>query len=530
MNGNALIRILATFGLLLASLWVAFDIFTSGSNAVARFYMYTLVVAGFYGLLNARKAFYVLLFLTGYLDFFKRLMIFDSGVSRMDLYYVLGIAPATLCGIAGNILYQHFTGKLRVRPGINRLIITVTLCTAGATLLALTTGSGSYRSLGDTVNATIYLLLLFVIPVLFRTPEDIRHMLKILVLLFIPAVCYMLMHHFRGGILDWEMEYVKSGLTIEIRQLSERKFRPFGTMNSAANASMVFAGILALCCSGLWNKPDRDGRTASFPMRFVLIPMLAVAMYATLSRTGWVFAVLAVLAAPMMKHRLLTLTGYIAAVSSFVAIILASGYILRHRLLNEWSEEVYRSKRTNEWAQTTNISTLNDRLEGFESLVKEPRAWTPLGLKLSSHTASSVYSNVSSHDMFTDLLLNYGYVTMLAVGIFLFRQLWRLHRLVFYEPEPLTRAIAGTCLALGLAITSGATVNGAQFSTYPVNFFIWFNFAIVVALHTYIREREAAKAPAGAAEPPPWMRHNPMRVAPARQGQGPMPVPAHAKV
>jgi hypothetical protein len=65
MNSNALIRILATFGLLIASLWVAFDIFTSGSNAVARFYMYAMIVAGVYGLLNARRGFYVLLFLTG---------------------------------------------------------------------------------------------------------------------------------------------------------------------------------------------------------------------------------------------------------------------------------------------------------------------------------------------------------------------------------------------------------------------------------------------------------------------------------
>src|SRR6188768_2309721 len=172
MNGNALIRILATFVLLVASLWVAFDIFTSGNNAVARFYMYAMVVAGIYGLLYPRKAFFILLFLTAYLDYFKRLMIFDTGVSKMDLYFVLGIAPATLSGIAGNILYQHFTGKLRGRPGINKLIIIVCLCTTLFTVLALLSGGDSFRSLGDTVNSTIYILLVFVIPVLFRTPED----------------------------------------------------------------------------------------------------------------------------------------------------------------------------------------------------------------------------------------------------------------------------------------------------------------------------------------------------------------------
>ena len=155
MNGNALIRILATFGLLIASLWVSFDIFTSGSNAVARFYMYTMVVGGIYGLLNPRKAFFVLVFLTGYLDFFKRFMIFDSGLSRMDLYYVLGIAPAAMSGIAGNILYQHFTGKLAGRPGLGKLIITTLIVTALTAILSMTAGGDGFRSIGDTVNAVI---------------------------------------------------------------------------------------------------------------------------------------------------------------------------------------------------------------------------------------------------------------------------------------------------------------------------------------------------------------------------------------
>lgn len=526
MNGNALIRILATFGLLIASLWVAFDIFTSGSNAVARFYMYTMVVAGAYGLLNARRAFFVLLFLTGYLDYFKRFMIFDSGLSRMDLYYVLGIAPATLAGITGNILYQHFTGKLKGRPGMDRLVLGVLIVTGTFTTLALTTGSGTFRSLGDTVNSTIYLLLLFVVPVLFRTPDDLRHMLRVLIILFIPAVLYMLVHHFKGGIFDWEMQYLKSGLTIEIRQLSERTFRPFGTMNSAANASMVFAGIWALCLSGMWRQPDRQGHAMHFALRWLLLPLLALAMYATYSRTGWVFAVVAVLAAPMIKYRTFTMVGYAMAIGAFIIIFFASPYLLRHKILNELSEDMWLQKRTNEWAQTTNIATLNDRLEGFASLLHEPRAWSPLGLRLSSHSVASVRNNVSTHDLLTDMLLNYGYLTMLAAGIFIVRQLWKLHSLIFREPEPLARSIGATCLAIGLAIASGATTNGAQFSTYPVNFYIWFNFAIVGSLLMYAKERDVRDAPAAATETPPWMRSH-TRVAPARQA--PLPAPAHAK-
>lgn len=525
MNGNALIRILATFGLLIASLWVAFDIFTSGGNAVARFYMYAMVVAGGYGLLNARRAFYLLLFLTGYLDYFKRFMIFDSGLSRMDLYFVLGIAPATLAGITGNILYQHFTGKLPPRPGLNRLIIFTLLATGTTLFLSFTDKTGGYRSLGDNVNSTIYLLVLFIVPALFRTPEDLRRMLKILIIIYVPAVCYMLVHHFKGGVFEWEMAYLKSGLTIEIRQLSERTFRPFGTMNAAANASMVFAGIWAYCLSGMWRKPDHSGNSMVFPLRFALLPLLALAMYATYSRTGWVFAVVAVIAAPMIKFRTLTLVGYLLAFGAFAAVFFASPYMLRHKILHDLSEEVYMQKRTNEWAQTTNLTTLTDRLEAYESLLKEPRVWTPLGLRFSSSTESTVRNNIHSHEMLTTMLMNYGYLTLLGAGIFVARQMWKLHSMVFNEPEPLAKAMGATCLAVGLSIASGATVNGAQFSTYPVNFFIWFNFALACSLFLYTKERKALEAPE-LSTAPPWMR-NPMRVAPPRQS--PLPVPAHAK-
>jgi hypothetical protein len=263
-----------------------------------------------------------------------------------------------------------------------------------------------------------------------------------------------------------------------------------------------------------------------FGLRFVLIPLLVLAMYATYSRTGWVFALVAVVAAPMIRNRLLTLSGYVIAITAFLALFFASPYLLKHKILNQLSEDVYQEKRTNEWAQTTNLATFNDRLEAFESLIKEPRVWTPLGLRFSPYTESAVRSNVASHEMITTLLMKYGYITLIGAGIFVIRQLWKLHTMVFSETEPLARTVGATSLALGLALASGALTNGAQFSTYPVNFFIWFNFAVAASLYLYARERGAATVTETATDLPPWMRA-PMRVAPPRQG--PMPVPAHAK-
>lgn len=527
MNGNALIRILATFGLLIASLWVAFDIFTSGSNAVARFYMYAMIVCGVYGLLNARKAFFLLLFLTGYLDFFKRFMIFDETPSRADLYYVLGIAPATLAGICGNVLYQHFTGKLSERPGLGKMIAWV-LGIAGALMfLSLTARGDSYRSLGDSVNAVVYIVLLFVVPALFRKPDDVRHMLKVVVIFYVPAVIYMLVHFFNKGIFDWEMDYLKSGLTIEIRQLSQNVFRPFGTMNSAANACMVFAVLFALCCSRMWTTPSKEGRVEGFFFRFLLLPLLVLAMYATYSRTGWVFAIVAVIIVPLLRSRATTLMGYLSVVALFIFLLSAASWLLKHKVLNEWSEELLHGNRTAERSQATNLATLNARLEGYESLATVSEAWTPFGLRLSGHTESVVRGKVATHDMLTSLLMSYGYVPLLAAFCFIMFHLWKLHSFVFEEREPLARSVGNTCLAIALTLTSGAFTNGAQFSTYPINFFIWFSFAITVSMRMYAVERDLLLKPGSAAATPPGPR-NPVRVIASRPGALPAPAPAAA--
>jgi hypothetical protein len=527
MNGNAINSIAATFALLAASLWVAFDIFTSGGNAVARSYMYVMGASGIYGLLSPHRAFYILLFLTAYLDYFKRLMIFDSALSRMDLYFVLGIAPCTLVGIAVSVLYQHFMGRSEPRPGLLRLMFFTFTGAAALLLVSMTGANKGFRSLGDSVNAAVYLLLLYTVPALFRTPGDLKKLLKICVVLYVPAIIYMLVHFFRDGIFDWEMDYVKSGLTGEIRQLMERKFRPFGTMNSAANASTVFGLILALIVSGIWkyrSLPPYDRQTNPIT-RFLLIVPIGLAMYATFSRMGWISCVVSIVAVWFFKRRALTLLGYSLALTAAVATVLASPYLLRYKILNRISEDLIDNQGSDEWTQTANISTLNDRLEGFNALVTNPKVWTPLGLRFSPYNEQSVISQVRSHDLFTDTLLRYGYLPILLGLVFGGILLARLHRFIFDQPPGLSREMAATCLAAALTITAGGLVNGAQLSTYPVNFFIWLMFSVVASLMMHASEQKAL-APLPEKDSPPAPSWRDVQKIAGRRPQPPLPAPA----
>lgn len=515
--------------LVVVVLYLVFDVFTSGSNVIARVYMYLMLGGGALGLLSPRPSFHLLVVLTAYLDFFKRLMIFDSGVSQMDLYYVLGIAPAIVCGIACNVLYGCLGGRGDCRASVLWLALSViTLCAAASFVMMAGATEGKARALGNVVNGVVYLLLLFVVPALFPKPEDLRRLLKFIIIAYIPAVCYMLTHWFRGiflkmnpPIFDWELDYVLSGLTIEIRQLGERVFRSFGTFNSAANASMVFAGLLGLVCSAIWKAPVNGQSPGSARvLRFVLVPMIVVAMWATYSRTGWVFAAALLFAPAFLRSRIATIGAYAVGIAAIGGLVVASPYLLKYKVLNKISQDVYAEVRTAEWSQATNLSTMNDRLEGFAALLQNPRIWTPFGFRFKYANPTAAMQSLKVHDAVSMVLMRYGYVPLTGMAIAAFVLLVKCHRFILRESVPLAKCIGSTCMAIGLILLSGIAVNSAQLVTYPVNFWIWFMFSCVGSLMLW-RKEEDRVAKLALASPGNARR-------PARVPSGGIVRPAHA--
>ncbi len=527
MQANSLSKIAFIFGGMIAVLFVVFDLLTSGGNAVAQLYRYLLVGGALYGLLNPRPAFYLLIFLTAYLDFTKRLMIFDSGISKMDLYYVLGVAPALMCGIAAHVLYSLMITAQETRTGLAKLAIFTVSVAGFLGVMGLMGSVNRFQALGDSVNATVYMLLLPVVPKLFRTPEELRKLLKFVLIIYTPAVLYMLVHWFRATFLNmnppifgWELDYVKSGLTIEIRQLAERKFRPFGTFNSASNASMVFASLLGVVCSGLWKQPfsgnpNGGGRIG----RLTLGILLVIAMYATYSRTGWVFAMIILVVPALFRSRFSTIAAYSVGLTCTLLMVLSAPYLLKHKILNQISLDLYSSSsRTDEMAQVTNIATMNDRLEGFYNLVNNPKVWTPFGFRFAYANPESVRQTIFIHDALTTALIKYGYVPMVLGGISVLVFLRRMHGYVLAEKHPLARYMAATCLGLGFVLCLGTLVNTAQLITYPINFWIWFMFSCVVALMFWNAENARIPVEVTGEEP---------QVLPRPPGRG-RPVPSLA--
>ena len=501
MNSSAFSRIIVTFAIMILALWVTSDVFGSRANALGQFYKYILISGGLIGLCAPRKGFYLLLFLTGYLDYFKRLMVLDTGLSQFDLYYVLGIAPATLAGICASLVYQFLTGSLPHRRYEGR-IMACTLAVMGISAYAAL--GGGFRAVGDMVNGVVYLGLLFVMPIMFRTPQELRHIMKVSILIFVPSVAYYLYQTY-AGFTWWEYEYMVRGYTIEVRQLGERIPRVFGTMNGAGAAVVIYSMHVALLVfGGFWKYKDDTGKRkhASLIVRLFLAYFFAWAAYRTFSRAGWIQGLLAASCFFAFRSRLLTRAAYGTMAALILLVVLSSEYVMKHKLLNEWSHDIAGSDGSNELHQATNLATFNARLEGFSYLVTDSSLWTPFGLKLAGKNVAQVYSGRSFHDAFSSALLKVGFVPLGIAFFLIFRFIQSMHRFILRQPDGLSATLAAASLSCAVGIFIGVTHNGAALMNYPVNFYLYFYMGIVLGLMVYHAEKEYQEKRAALATAP----------------------------
>ncbi len=510
MNSNGFSRIIVSFGVMILALYISLDVFAGGSNAFGKFYLYSMIGGFMVGLLAPKKGFYFMLFLTGYLDYFKRLMIIDHGISQLDLYYVLGIAPATMAGIAIAVVYQLATGTVPRRPREGLIMVVTIFIVLLVGGLGVMSGGGGNRGLGDVVNSVAYLCLIFVIPSLFRTPEALREIFKHSILIFIPSVFYYIYSSF-AGFTWWEYKYLLSGLTIEYRQLGERVVRVMGTLNGAGAATTIYSlDAAVLLAAGFWKYKEEDGpvRDSKLIQRWLLALLFCFAAYRTFSRAGWIQGVAAICGFWAFRRRFFTTALYVVFFALFGTLIAFSGYLLKNQMLNRWSDALL-SNGSEEALQAGSMGSFNSRLEGFYNMTHMSSLWTPFGIGFQGKTMAN-FSGLAFHDAFSLMILKIGYVPLILISILVFFVLRAMHRFVVAQPPGLSASLGVTALSCFLANLLAMIANGAVLSNYPVNFYVYFDIGIVVGLMLYQWQKDqTAEAVAPARESTLRNRSNP---------------------
>jgi hypothetical protein len=467
MQQNVILRIFLIVALTLCAVAASFQIFTMQGNVLGNSFRVLTPLAIVIGLAAPRFAFYLLLMAGAYLDLIKRFMILDSRFSDTDLAFLLGFAPALVTGLVLKFVLAAISKSPTVSAReVKLFIVTTLLCgVLGAAQIFM---SGELRSAGSAVNVVAYLYMPLLVPRIFRNISEMKSLMISAVIIYLPAALWA-MHQAYYGLEAFEMQYLLSGMTIEIRQLDEEVFRNMGTMVSAHALSMV-ASILAvsLIIPISWKTGTISFKVWANPLRLICIWLFVTGAYLTFSRTGWICAFIAIMAFLCLQNRTLTYAAFFGSIGGIITLYLSADYLLHSRVMVETQLYLFDKLGTSaEARQMLVLGTLDARLESMASFATDPTIWTPFGMKAAGSTAQINWI----HDILTENLIRLGYIPLAILVFGILTIIFLTIRAMFRMPRGPNRTMATYFFALALGMISGGFSQGTMILYFPINFF-----------------------------------------------------------
>jgi hypothetical protein len=479
MNSQRFSPLLGFF-VVCASLIVIASVLLGNGNQFSMLFRYVLILGFVSGLLLPRPALIFWLVLCAYTDLLKRLMIVSGRVEMSDLYSVLGLPPVMLFGITFSVLMGGLSGRQPLKSIHWRLFATSCLLTLVGAVFAIREKGGSVSaSVAAIANFGSYTLLIFVVPALFKDSRDVLKLAKVLLWTYLPVAAYGMFQQFHG-FQDFELEYLKSGLTIEIKQLYAHEVRPFSTLNSPTALSVVCA-FLAVMSLMLTYIPQRDGRGMLLGSKAAatFAAIYLAGMVASTSRSSVVLVIIALVGFIGFRSRRGTQGLYVGLVASFIALVLMANTIL----LNLDGLQAHISEATGDGQLATQLSrvgTFSDRLQGFQNLATNPQAYTLFGY--GGARGSKKDDDFYSHDIISNILVKHGVVALLAIMLVGGLMLVRLHRRVWCIQDRHHRLLAAAFLSLAFSFFPLSAVSGNVIGVFPVNTLLWLCFGMLIVI------------------------------------------------
>ena len=466
----------AMIGGMIVALYVAASILMDEGNQLAGLFFYMLLGSALLGVLAPRLSFFLFIIQSAYLDLFKRLMIIAGNVSFTDLFYVLGIAPVTVAGIATGLVARMVFGKTRAEGAdVRRLVIAVLLNTGLATLTYVK-GGGIGGTVREVANGSSYALLLFIVPLLFSTPDAVARCVRFIVFVYVPVAIYGIYQQF-FGFQDFEIDYLRSGLSIEVKLLEGDRVRSFSTLNSATSLAVIASSLAALTLSLCMVGRRTQRRLMPDPVAVALVLLFLGAWMASTVRVGILLLPVAIAGTYLFRKPGTTRAFYSVLLVAFIALVASSAYLYNN--IELWTSQVLEFTHSDTFAAyMLNMNSYKERLHGFMNVLANPKAYSLFGME----EAIVQDSTFSSHDPLSASLLNYGIVPV-ALGLTIGGlALWRFHRVIFNMRDPTLQFFAASLMANAAGNLAVSMVNGSLLGTFPVNVFFWISLAFAASL------------------------------------------------
>lgn len=482
-------KLFVIFGILLGGIYVLLTVLLSHENTLGEFAKFLLVAAGIVAFVRPKLGFVIWLFACGYIDLFKRLLVVSGRVAQMDLYYVLGIPPVIIAAIAVKLVLTGAPNGRRLRrEDWRNLMIAISLMVLAAGLAARSAKFSLSGLLPELANSALYASLVFIVPLLFQTLEDITRALKLMMVIFVPVALYGVVQQV-FGYQNFEIEYLLTGLSIEVKQLVMNEVRAFSTLNSPTALSFCCAAlaVVAVVVSS-FEKQAGVRRPLGSGWAVLLFIVFLAGLAASTQRTALVLLPFPLLGWKLFQRADLTRITY-AGLLVVIGLTALSADWLLNTAIPMMTETVISLAGDNQFAnQMLRVGTYTDRLLGFRNVWMNPNAYSWFGLgedRIGAQLSDEFYN----HDPLSSLLIRHGVVVVLPVLVFGVWAVFKMHQSLLRIEAGARRSLAAGLTGIVVMVVLASVLQGNVLVNFPTNGFSWLFAGMVMAVHSIDRER-----------------------------------------
>lgn len=472
-------------GLLFVAMWLIVSALGGGGNELGTVVKYLSIAVLVASIVKPRFGFWATIAAMGYIDFIKRLLVLGGQFNFGDVTILLAFPPLLCyCIFLGVIIKKTFARDF-TKADWQLILLWFVLSMIMGIMSLRGLNNGALGFLQQAANFVGYIPLVFIVPYLFKSNVQMLRALKTMIWLFLPIPIYALYQRYMG-FAGFELDYLATGYSLEGRILGGQDFRYFSTLNSSQNLAKfasMFA-VVALLLTSKYQTQYEGFKGFNKVGRIFLYLLFAYAGIISGARTGVLMGVVAIPAYFILKSRFLTAASYISGLFLAVFIISISNYVVESKILNQWTVALTQIVPES-WDLNLNLGTMTIRFIGFAQWSKVA-FWQPLGHSFSNPEYELEFPH---HDMFTGLMLKFGYVPltiMLMIGGFL---MLKFHKQIYqkgiYHNNLYLSLAMVVCVLFGCLSTS-------NLSTYPINLLLYafIGFTIVSARSSIIERAE----------------------------------------
>ena len=441
---------------------------TNGGSPIAELLLIVGLILMFYALVRPWNALLLFLWLVICIDALKRVTYAATDMSMIDVAEILIVPVLLMGGLYLRVFGLHWFVSRREDSTLNlrKFWPILVLFISGVGGLIYKEGA-SFGVISANYQIFCYIPAAVIVPYFLNSPERWDKYAQQLYYLLLVVGVYGIIQSIHGP-FDYEVEYLKSGLTSTISLMEQESFRAFSLLNTGP----TYAGMMIICLFYTYYLVCQKWGRMVWTLRVTVLTIFAAgACFLATQRGALISGLIVIVGLPMFVKPRMLIGLFVGFIVSYGLTIYYASEIKDYMYVADAQLDFLRTSHF--MSQEFSILTMGTRLDGFIAL-QSPNMWTPLG----------GYTGEAGHNLLSDLLTWVGYigttVFLIIVGTVIYVSTRVLTEL---KHNPQAYLWAQVNLAVFLYVLIWGAFLGSTIHVSPVNFFFWTSLGNLIFLY-----------------------------------------------